>query len=59
MIVETKSEREKRGRPVGKDVPYKAMGGLTGFSSLAEGYMRLDSSGIGLPSKEFLEQPAG
>lgn len=59
MIVETKSEREKRGRPVGKDVPYKAVGGLTGFSSLAEGYMRLDSSGIGPPSKEFLEQPAG
>lgn len=59
MTVETKSEREKRGRPVGKEVPYKAMGGLTGFSSLAEGYMRLDSSGIGPPSKEFLEEPPG
>lgn len=35
------------GKPVGQDVPYAAMGGLTGFSSLAEGYMRLDDSGIG------------
>ena len=35
------------------------MGGLTGFSSLAEGYMRLDDSGIGAQSKEFLEQPIG
>ncbi|CAJ0966202.1 unnamed protein product [Ranitomeya imitator] len=33
------------------------MGGLTGFSSLAEGYMRLDESGIGAPSKSFLETP--
>ena len=33
------------GKPVGKDVPYAAMGGLTGFSSLAPGYMRLDPSG--------------
>ena len=59
MIIETKAERESRGRPVGRDVPYKAMGGLTGFSSLADGYMRLDSSGIGIPSKKFLEQPTG
>nr|KAF6319445.1 family with sequence similarity 221 member A [Myotis myotis] len=33
------------------------MGGLTGFSSLAEGYMRLDDSGIGAPSAEFLDSP--
>lgn len=33
------------------------MGGLTGFSSLASGYQRLDASGIGEPSLEFLEQP--
>ncbi|KAG2465144.1 F221A protein, partial [Polypterus senegalus] len=46
-IVETREERLARGRPVGKSVPYAAMGGLTGFSSLAEGYMRLDDSGIG------------
>lgn len=45
--METKQERLAQGRPVGQDVPYAAMGGLTGFSSLAEGYMRLDDSGIG------------
>lgn len=48
MIVETKEERLARGHPVGQDVPYQAMGGLTGFSSLMEGYMRLDPSGIGI-----------
>lgn len=47
MIVETKDERQTRGLPVGFDTPYKAMGGLTGFSSLAEGYLRLDPSGRG------------
>ncbi|XP_047137338.1 protein FAM221A isoform X1 [Hydra vulgaris] len=57
MIIETKKERQLRGMPVGYDVPYKAMGGLTGFSSLADGYTRLDQSGIGVPSKEFFEQP--
>ncbi|XP_041039042.1 protein FAM221A isoform X3 [Carcharodon carcharias] len=46
MIVETKEERLARGRSVGPDVPYAAMGGLTGFNALTEGYMRLDSSGI-------------
>ena len=56
MIVETKAERNARGHPVGVDTPYKAMGGLTGFSSLAEGYMRLDPSGQGVPSEEFLGQ---
>jgi hypothetical protein len=31
------------------------MGGLTGFSSLAEGYLRLDPSGRGLRAKEFFQ----
>ncbi|XP_047461347.1 protein FAM221A [Mugil cephalus] len=44
-LVETKLEREARGRPVGRDVPYAAMGGLTGFSSLLDGYLALDVSG--------------
>ncbi|XP_033740780.1 protein FAM221A-like [Pecten maximus] len=58
MIVETKEERLARGHPVGQDgVPYQAMGGLTGFSSLMEGYMRLDPSGAGAPPVEFLDQP--
>ncbi|KAG7457483.1 hypothetical protein MATL_G00227590 [Megalops atlanticus] len=48
-LVETRQEREARGRPVGRDVPYAAMGGLTGFSSLADGYLRLDHSGTGVP----------
>jgi len=56
MIVETKAERQASGFPVGIDTPYKAMGGLTGFSSLAEGYLRLDPSGRGAPSDEFLAQ---
>lgn len=42
--VETKSEREARGKPVGKDVPYAAMGGLTGFSSLIDGYLSLETN---------------
>ncbi|CAF3948236.1 unnamed protein product, partial [Rotaria sp. Silwood1] len=46
-LVETKEEREKRGHPTGYATPYQAMGGLTGFSSLAEGYLRLDPSGRG------------
>ncbi|KAL4629698.1 protein FAM221A-like [Arapaima gigas] len=55
-LIETKEERLARGRPVGQDVPYAAMGGLTGFSSLAEGYMRLDNSGIaGVPPSSSLE----
>lgn len=57
MIVETKEERMSRGHPIGQDVPYQAMGGLTGFSSLMEGYMRLDPSGLGAPTEEFLNQP--
>lgn len=46
-IVETKEERMAKGKPVGHDVSYQAMGGLTGFSSLADGYQRLDPSGVG------------
>ncbi|KAH9489227.1 hypothetical protein Btru_058829 [Bulinus truncatus] len=57
MIIETAEEREARGHPVGDAVPYQAMGGITGFSSLAEGYLRLDPSGRGAPSDEFLNQP--
>ncbi|CAF1115720.1 unnamed protein product [Adineta steineri] len=40
-LVETKQEREQRGHPTGYATPYKAMNGLTGFSSLAEGSLRL------------------
>lgn len=47
LQVETKSEREARGQPVGKDVPYAAMGGLTGFSSLLDGYLSLEACGSG------------
>ncbi|KAL8603803.1 hypothetical protein ACOMHN_058538 [Nucella lapillus] len=57
MIVETAEEREARGHPVGQATPYAAMGGITGFSSLAEGYMRLDPSGKGAPDDEWLNQP--
>lgn len=46
-LIETREERIARGHPVGRAVPYAAMGGLTGFSSLAEGYLRLNPSGIG------------
>lgn len=56
MIVETKSERLARGHPIGQDVPFAAMGGLTGFSSNLDGYQRMDPSGRGAPNKEFLEQ---
>ena len=57
-MVETREEREARGHPVGAiDVPYAAMGGITGFSSLADGYLRLDPSGRGRPSDDFFDQP--
>lgn len=48
LQVETKPEREARGRPVGRDVPYAAMGGLTGFSSLLDGYIALETCGSGI-----------
>ncbi|XP_078726445.1 protein FAM221A isoform X2 [Lampetra fluviatilis] len=57
MVVETKEQRVDRGKPVGHDVPYAAMGGLTGFSSLAEGYLRLDASGVGVPGDDLLNAP--
>ena len=56
MVVESAEERQARGFPIGKPTMYQAMGGITGFSSLAEGYMRLDPSGQGAPPLEFLEQ---
>ena len=59
MIIETKEERLARGHPVGQDVPYAAMGGVTGFSSLMDGYMRLNDSGAGCLSLEELERPIG
>ena len=43
-LVETKEEREKHGHLTGYAAPYKATSGLTGFSSLEEGYLRLDPS---------------
>ncbi|XP_015229651.1 PREDICTED: protein FAM221A [Cyprinodon variegatus] len=42
-LVETKLERQARGQPVGRDVPYAAMGGLTGFSSLMDGYLSVEN----------------
>ena len=56
MIVESRKEREKRGKPVGKATCYQAMGGITGFSSLAEGMQRLDASGKGEARQEQLER---
>ncbi len=41
-LVETEAERRSRGMPVGQKVPYQAMGGITGFSSMLDGYARLD-----------------
>ncbi|CAF0983493.1 unnamed protein product [Adineta steineri] len=38
-------QKKQCGLLTGYATPYKAMGGLTGFSSLAEGYLRLDPSG--------------
>jgi hypothetical protein len=57
MLIETRDERLARGHPVGQDVPYQAMGGITGFSSLMDGYMRLDPSGIGklLDKNKFIQ----
>lgn len=47
LQTETVSERHARGRPIGKPCPYQAMGGLTGFSSLAAGVIRMDVTGAG------------
>ncbi|CAF1211623.1 unnamed protein product [Adineta steineri] len=51
-LVETKQEREQCGHPTGYATPYKAMSGLTGFTSLAEGYLRLDASGRSRPDDD-------
>ncbi|XP_061123979.1 protein FAM221A [Syngnathus typhle] len=45
-LVETKSESEARGRPVGEDVPYAAMGGLTGFCSMLDSYTALEANAL-------------
>ena len=58
-MIETKEERLARGHSVGQDVPYAAMGGITGFSSLMDGYLRLDDSGIGPLPHHALERPIG
>ncbi|KAM3182653.1 hypothetical protein ACTXT7_011870 [Hymenolepis weldensis] len=47
MTSETAEERKARGRPVGQPCVFQAMGGLTGFSSLLPGVIRMDSSGAG------------
>ena len=47
LVVESKLERKAAGKPVGQDVPYQAMGGITGFCSLMDGHSRPDPSGIG------------
>ncbi|CAL8105139.1 unnamed protein product [Calicophoron daubneyi] len=47
MVMETVQERLARGHPVGRPTPYQAMGGITGFSSLAPGIARMDESGAG------------
>lgn len=59
LIIENRDERLKRGHPVPAiEPPFAAMGGLTGMSSLIDGYMRLDDSGIGAPPEEFFNQPS-
>lgn len=42
--METKEEREARDQPVGRAVPYTAMGGLTSFISLLDGYLSLEAT---------------
>ncbi|CAD5125147.1 DgyrCDS13390 [Dimorphilus gyrociliatus] len=57
MQSESKEERIAKGKPIGQEVIYKAMGGLTGFSSLMDGYMRYDNTGIGALPEEVLNSP--
>ncbi|KAL3319150.1 hypothetical protein Ciccas_002187 [Cichlidogyrus casuarinus] len=47
MLSETKMERKQRGMPIGRPTIYQAMGGLTGFNSLAPGQIRMDRTGAG------------
>ncbi|CAH8291941.1 unnamed protein product, partial [Heterobilharzia americana] len=56
--METAKERHARGKPIGKPSPYQAMGGITGFNSLASGITRMDTSGAGgILSEEQLNAP--
>jgi len=56
-LVESREQRVARGHPVSTvEPPYKAMGGVTGMSSMIDGYMRLDGSGIGAPSDEWFQR---
>jgi len=53
-LIESREMRMKRGHPVSRvEPPYKAMGGITGLSSMMDGYLRLDESGIGSPSNDW------
>ncbi|CAF1240934.1 unnamed protein product [Adineta steineri] len=45
---------QQHGHSTGYATPYKAMGDLTGFSSLAEGYLRLDPGGPDQSEKDIL-----
>nr|VZI03817.1 unnamed protein product [Spirometra erinaceieuropaei] len=58
-VSETAAEREARGHPIGQPCPYQAMGGITGFSSLAIGMARIDPSGAahGTLTEEELNAP--
>ena len=59
LLIENREERLKRGHPVARDEPpYAAMGGLTGLSSLIDGYMRLDDSGCGALPPSCFDQPS-
>ena len=59
-LIESREDRLARGHPVARvEPPYKAMGGVTGMSSMLDGYMRLDESGIGAPSENWFEQNPG
>ncbi|VDK32314.1 unnamed protein product [Taenia asiatica] len=46
-VSETAEERKARGHPIGQPCVFQAMGGLTGFSSLLPGMVRMDASGVG------------
>ena len=59
-LIESREERLARGHPVSKvEPPYKAMGGITGMSSMMDGYMRLDQSGMGAPNQQWFADNPG
>lgn len=59
-LIESRNQRLERGHPVSKvEPPYKAMGGVTGMTSLLDGYMRLDESGIGAPTQQWFDENPG